>query len=75
MLVSDHSLLESRRRRRGTAVEYRDEVSLLICNDRNENSSMNSRIATISTIPIVITMCIKKMPLDDSFYGFRAERP
>jgi hypothetical protein len=44
-------------------------------NDRCENSLMNSRIATISTIPIVITMCIKKMPLDDSFYGFRAERP
>jgi len=35
---------------------------------------MNSRSATISTIPIVMTMCIKKMPLDDSFYRFRAER-
>jgi hypothetical protein len=42
--------------------------------DRCENSLMNSRIATISTIPIVITMCIKAMPLDDSFHGFRAER-
>jgi hypothetical protein len=37
-------------------------------NDPNENVLMNSRNATISTIPIVITMCIKKkMPLDDSF--------
>jgi hypothetical protein len=51
------------------------KMFVLNWNDRCENSLMNSRIATISTIPIVITMCIKKMPLDDSFYGFRAERP
>jgi hypothetical protein len=40
---------------------------MLDWNDHYENVLMNSRIATISTIPIVITMCIKKMPLDDSF--------
>jgi hypothetical protein len=50
-------------------------VIVLDWNDHCENSLRNSRIATISTIPIVMTACIKKMPLDDSFYGFRAERP
>jgi len=42
--------------------------------DLRDYVSINSSIATISAIPIVMTMCITEMPLKVSFKGSRAKK-